>query len=526
MTRQIVNVGSVANDGKGDTLRDSFIKVNDNFQELFANGTNTVNTINSFSRSTNNRINLAWAHANSAYDRANLTFGGFAQISQNTVLAFRTANLAYFKANDAFATTNTVWRHANAAYFNANTVFNHSNNLFARANTVIFRHANSAYFNANAAFSHSNNAFGRANVTRDHANSAYINANTARTHANAGYINANTARTHANAAFLHSNNVLIALQALPPNSTVFRHANAAFIKANAAFERTSFVNMTCSNAVYAPLLIDLNNQDYRVDPNGNSKLANLDVNYIRSFGDIVGRRFLDQDNQTFLLDPAGTSILNEVQVSSIRDRNNINYYVDPSAGTRLNVLELNNDQWVRSYPDNFVRFHFSNGGATWISGSFTNQWWIRFGTQDNGTRAIFEGAGNFYTNGNITAYWSDRRLKKNLTKITDWRTILNGINGYRYEWNDIGNKLLDETNTGIEVGLVAQEVQEVLPQAAAIQMLQYTNKDGDRLIPREGINYDPENPYLTVREEKIVPVLVEAIKGLMAEIDELKKKIG
>jgi hypothetical protein len=85
--------------------------------------------------------------------------------------------------------------------------------------------------------------------------------------------------------------------------------------------------------------------------------------------------------------------------------------------------------------------------------------------------------------------------------------------------------MLSREDDDIEVGLIAQEVKEAFPQAAAIQMLQYKdNKDGV-LIPKDGINYDPENPYLTVREEKFIPVLVEGVKGLMAEIEELKEKI-
>jgi hypothetical protein len=38
MTRQIINVGTVLNDGKGDDLRSAFIKVNENFRELFVGG--------------------------------------------------------------------------------------------------------------------------------------------------------------------------------------------------------------------------------------------------------------------------------------------------------------------------------------------------------------------------------------------------------------------------------------------------------------------------------------------------------
>ena len=35
MAKQTINVGTTANDGTGDTLRDSFIKVNDNFTEVY-----------------------------------------------------------------------------------------------------------------------------------------------------------------------------------------------------------------------------------------------------------------------------------------------------------------------------------------------------------------------------------------------------------------------------------------------------------------------------------------------------------
>lgn len=58
MAKQTINVGTTANDGTGDTLRDSFIKVNDNFTEVYnlanptvialsaADGTNVTGTTN------------------------------------------------------------------------------------------------------------------------------------------------------------------------------------------------------------------------------------------------------------------------------------------------------------------------------------------------------------------------------------------------------------------------------------------------------------------------------------------------
>jgi hypothetical protein len=192
-------------------------------------------------------------------------------------------------------------------------------------------------------------------------------------------------------------------------------------------------------------------------------------------------------------------------------------------------LILPNNVWMNS-AEGYNRFYFGSSDATYIRGvssGGTPSWYIRLGDQSSDTRSIFTGGGDFYTNGNVTAYWSDRRLKKNINKITDWRDIINGLNGYRYEWNDLGRKILDDSDTegGVKVGLIAQEVQSVLPQAAAVQMMQYKDNKNGVLIPKDDINYDPENPYLTVKEEKLIPVLVEAVKGLMEEIEELRKEI-
>jgi hypothetical protein len=53
-----------------------------------------------------------------------------------------------------------------------------------------------------------------------------------------------------------------------------------------------------------------------------------------------------------------------------------------------------------------------------------------------------------------------------------------------------------------DIGVIAQEVENVLPEIV-------TNR---------------ENGYKAVKYEKIVPVLIQAIKELKAEIDELKRK--
>lgn len=46
MAKQIVNIGSAANDGTGDPLRTAFDKINDNFTELYSDDAGDVNSVN------------------------------------------------------------------------------------------------------------------------------------------------------------------------------------------------------------------------------------------------------------------------------------------------------------------------------------------------------------------------------------------------------------------------------------------------------------------------------------------------
>ena len=126
-----------------------------------------------------------------------------------------------------------------------------------------------------------------------------------------------------------------------------------------------------------------------------------------------------------------------------------------------------------------------------------------------GTTLTFAGAlgtvrmhsGNFYAENDIVAFYnfSDRRLKENLVPLKGSLDSVCKLTGYTY--NYINNP---EQSVA---GLIAQEVQEVLPEA----VFETTEKtdDGDA--------------YLGVRYEVLVPMLVEAIKELKAEIEDLKK---
>ena len=112
----------------------------------------------------------------------------------------------------------------------------------------------------------------------------------------------------------------------------------------------------------------------------------------------------------------------------------------------------------------------------------------------------FDGT-NLSVGGDITAFASDMRLKTSLEQIEGAVAKVCKLSGFTYEFNDTGKSL--GLPAGRHSGVSAQQVLEVLPEAVACR---------------------PIDDYLTVKYEKLVPLLIEAVKELKEEIDDLKSK--
>jgi len=120
-------------------------------------------------------------------------------------------------------------------------------------------------------------------------------------------------------------------------------------------------------------------------------------------------------------------------------------------------------------------------------------------------------SGNFSATGNITAYSSDSRLKDFKGKIDNPLDKIEKLNGYYYEWNDTAKSIdPDVFKEGLEVGVNAQEVEAVLPEVITEAPIVEIHK--------------LDTNYKTVYYDKIVPLLIEGIKELKKEIEELKTK--
>jgi hypothetical protein len=106
--------------------------------------------------------------------------------------------------------------------------------------------------------------------------------------------------------------------------------------------------------------------------------------------------------------------------------------------------------------------------------------------------------GDIIANGDIVAFaTSDCRLKQNITNIPDSLNKVMSLNGVSFDWCENVS-----TYIGRDIGVLAQEVEDVMPEVISTRT----------------------NGYKAVRYEKLIPLLIEAIKELKIEIDDLKNK--
>ena len=254
--------------------------------------------------------------------------------------------------------------------------------------------------------------------------------------------------------------------------------------------------------------------------------------------------FYDSNNTAYYVDPAGTSNLNGLTV----------------AGTITGTIETANKLAITGYQTNGQSFYQSSGsfagfsgwhnyyignhgnGSNYYNTTIAFPFWgpPRYSRLEGGT---FRGPYNFLTNendqtigvylqsttslrapifydynntafyldpsttgtsvnvaGDVVAYASsDIRFKNNITPITNALDKLSKIGGYTFEWNEISHK---ETGKK-DIGVVAQEVEEILPEIVQTR----------------------SNGYKAVDYQKLTALLIESVKEQQVIINDLKTRI-
>jgi len=112
-----------------------------------------------------------------------------------------------------------------------------------------------------------------------------------------------------------------------------------------------------------------------------------------------------------------------------------------------------------------------------------------------------DGRGDF-SNDVVAFSTSDKRLKENIKPLDNALEKVLKISGVSFDWKELTEeeKKTIHGNEGHDVGVIAQEIEEVLPEVV-------TERDSG---------------YKAVKYEKIVPLLIQAIKEQQQQIEELK----
>ena len=180
----------------------------------------------------------------------------------------------------------------------------------------------------------------------------------------------------------------------------------------------------------------------------------------------------------FTFTSATHSILRLGNTSSYRQSSTSPWGGNPGAG--VGKLEYHSNRWyIVSGSDSteVVRFRRDATDVAWMAND-----------------------GAFTTKGDITAFsTSDNRLKTNIKPIENALNKIDKISGVTYNWNELAE---GKDQSKRESGVIAQEIIEVLPEVV-------TQRD---------------NGYLAVQYERLVPLLIEAIKELKQEVETLKNK--
>lgn len=187
-----------------------------------------------------------------------------------------------------------------------------------------------------------------------------------------------------------------------------------------------------------------------------------------------------------------------------------NYYVNAmsfSSGT-LTLTRTDGGTVTQSLDGRYLTSHQSlSGYATesyvtsrgYITG-YTEADTLNTVTGRGATTANTIQVGLLRSTGDVVAYYSsDERLKDNISLIPNALDKVSKLRGVEFDWND-----KQDVYQGHDVGVIAQDVQEVLPE------LVQERADG----------------YLAVKYEKMVGLLIESIKELKTEVDDLKQQLN
>jgi hypothetical protein len=292
------------------------------------------------------------------------------------------------------------------------------------------------------------------------------------------------------------------------------------------------------------IFYDANNTGYYTDPNGTSNVNALQAYSYQGNGNVGGTGAASwhpsgiySAGHNWLyggINGGGASGTNfgDLRATIFYDYNDTGFYVDPNSTSRIVNIRVDGGRY------------YIDGGATGEDGGnsgqicFTSGGGMTIGSIQTTFVTGFAGSGypdhrgegmtlTYNKNLNVVqavnSYYSDERLKRKTGTLDGALNVVKTWVPFRYMDNDVANSF-GFASSEEQIGLSAQEVQATFPQLVKLAPFDIGTDFSDEQNPRQ-FSKSGEN-YLTLDYNRLVPVLVQAIKEQQAKIEELESRIN
>ncbi|WP_421775540.1 tail fiber domain-containing protein [Gracilimonas sp.] len=140
--------------------------------------------------------------------------------------------------------------------------------------------------------------------------------------------------------------------------------------------------------------------------------------------------------------------------------------------------------------------------------------------------------GNLHVDGDITytgssSQTSDRNLKENIQPLQNGLNTIMKLNPTTYNFRGNGEYKGLKLSSGLHYGLIAQEVEKVLPSLVKNNLHTYNEIKGEGSGPDATSETEIKKTmeYKTMNYTELIPVLIKGMQEQQAEIERLKKQL-
>ena len=297
----------------------------------------------------------------------------------------------------------------------------------------------------------------------------------------------------------------------------------------------------------------------------NTEYAEINTDYLTHTSDIRSPLFYDSNNTSYYLDPASYSYVAYLGRRAHHTGHLVGSYnsVGPNSYKSNPIYTIGSSyNPADAALSNMYGIGYTHTNASFFSLSGQSGWGMYVASDGDARVQLNGGNGAISCTGNITAYASDQRLKTNIKPIDNALNKLMKISGVEYDWIDECESEYEfQPRQKHEIGVIAQEVQKVLPelvfeapfnslykaktgwqqiqkrlqqeedQAAsvedreAIEITKAIAKEEFEKLPLdERVSMCTDHQFLTVDYERLAPVLIEAIKEISVRLTALENK--